>query len=253
MVDVTQLAAIRDTTTIKQSHTSWGIRFGRHEFEVTRTREARAIGQHTVPFVASQVARPIWPLAIGTFASVSAFGLFVFGAVASEPLLPGGRSHYSVSVPVPALTSKVSVAVPSRRATNRAKDRSVVPILAVASGPRFDAEDESYVAKALRSGEFQEWLGSDGQRRFLNAGPEQAEGGERCRDLALLVRRTDGSSRTRSARRCIGGSAPSTAMTANSGEMDQAASSFADQNASNWTEPPSARADGSAVEWATEQ
>lgn len=204
MVDAAHLTAVPASMTVAQSRTSWGFEIGRHRLSVTRTREARTIGQMIDAPRSRPSHRPAWPLAIGAFASVSAFGLFVFGAVASEPLMPRQQVRYSVSLPVPV------------RASRPVKDTRVhkirtAPALVDAgewigsnlSGPRFDAADEPYVVKAMHTGAFQEWLNSDGQRRFLNVGPEQAEGDRRCRDLALLIRASDNSSRTRSARRCL--------------------------------------------------
>lgn len=210
MVEETSPVTTRHAVTITQSRTSWGLEIGQHRLALTRMREARVVGQLKDP-PARNVAKSAWPLAIGTFASVSAFGLFVFGAVASEPLPLPQFGRYSVSVPVPARSAASEVDAPIRRAR---KIRVAVPPVAVPtsqevafSGSRFELADEPYVTKAMRTGEFQEWLGADGQRRFLSVGAEQADGERRCRELALLVRRTDGSNQARSARRCAAGAA----------------------------------------------
>ena len=201
-------AAMRDAVTITQSRTSWGLEIGHHRMAVTRMREARVVGRHAEFGAARSAVRPVWPLAIGTFASVSAFGLFVFGAVASEPLLPQ-FARYSLIVPVPARSETPVITIPIRHAR---KVRTAVPPTtalpaqdAISSGTRFEAADEPYVAKAMRTGELQEWLGADGQRRFLSAGAEQVDGDRHCRELALLVRRTDGNNQAYGARRCVAG------------------------------------------------
>lgn len=192
---------------ITQSRTSWGVELGRHRFSVTRVREARTIGgldrppiRVRAPVPRAPSRTPAWPIAIGAFASISAFGLFVVGAIASEPAIPRQQSRYSLSLPVPARAAAVVKALArARKPQAAAHDASAWSDL---SGSRFDLGDEPYVVRAMQAGEFQEWLGSDGQRRFLSAGPEQADGDRRCRELALLVRDPNGSSRTRTARRC---------------------------------------------------
>jgi hypothetical protein len=63
--------------------------------------------------------------------------------------------------------------------------------------------DEVYLDNAMRTGEMQEWIGSDGNRRFLRVGPEQVVGGRRCRALATLIRRTEGDNEVRQSQRCL--------------------------------------------------
>lgn len=195
----------RGPVAITQSRTSWGIELGRHRLAVTRMREARTVGGADAARDRPTTPRSVWPVAIGTFASVSAFGLIVFGAVASEPLSFAGHQRYSLSVPLPARSARatpdrstrppkarVAAAIPPAVTLDDGADGSALPILA----------DEIYVARAVRTGEFQEWLGADGQRRFLSAGPEQVDGDRRCRALALLIRRADGGNEVRNSRHC---------------------------------------------------
>lgn len=209
MVDAAHSAMNSNSVTLMQSRTSWGIEFGRHRISLTRMREARAVGRLDDASSGRSIPKLIGPIVIGTFASVSAFGLTVIGAGASEPSPFQGSPHYAVSVPVPTRATKRPVRLPDRPSlkSRQASAETGTPPRSgeILSGARFDAEDEPHVAQAMQAGEFQEWLGADGQRRFLNAGPMQAETGKRCRDLVLLVRRMDGSSHTRSARRCTSG------------------------------------------------
>lgn len=208
MVDAAHFKAVSEPMTVIQSRTSWGVEVGRHRLSVSRTHEARTIGRtgdlSRRPISRTLVFRPAWPLAVGTFASVSAFGLFVFGAVASEPLLPQEKARYLVSLPVPIRATKPVKAVHIRKAQTLSRSTDARKwVDEVPSGPRFDAADEPHVVQAMHTGEFQEWLAPDGQRHFLSVGSEQAGGRSRCRDMALLVRGSDGSSRTRTARRCL--------------------------------------------------
>lgn len=206
MVDAGNPVTARGPVTITQSRTSWGIEVGRHRMAVTRMREARTVGGTDAPRGQPTTPKSIWPIAIGTFASVSAFGLIVFGAVASEPLPFVGHQRYSVSVPLPAPSAKQTTGHPAHAPKAR-----IVTMIAPATPLADDADasahrpalpDEVYVARAVRTGELQEWLGADGQRRFLSAGPEQVDGDQRCRALALLIRRTDGGNEVRNSRRC---------------------------------------------------
>ena len=58
------------------------------------------------------------------------------------------------------------------------------------------------MARALATGAMEEWEGTDGQRRFLTAGPARVADGRTCRAMALLVRLADGGSHVRSGERC---------------------------------------------------
>lgn len=217
MVDTAHLAMVSNVT-ITQSRTSWDLEFGRRSLCVTRIREARTLGPANIAVGRRDAPRLIWPLVIGIVISITAFGLAVVGAVASEPSYLQKATRYSVSVPVPEPETKR----PHRLANHQFKrSRPALPptafsasSAAILSGDRFDAEDEPYAAKAMEAGEFQEWLGADGQRRFLNAGPVHTKGGKLCRDMALLIRRTDGSSLARSAQRCTTGRTHDVAMEA---------------------------------------
>lgn len=178
-----------------RSRTRWGVEIGRLQFAVTRTREVEG----TPPGAAPPPPRPAWPFAAGAAAGVGALALLVAGASAAPRDILSAR--YMVSVPIPPPAVRVARPAPRKpAATGRA-----VPRPAAASGEHFDAGDEPYVARAMATGAFQEWEDDVGQRRFLTAGPARAAGGRFCRDLALLVRFTEGGSHVRSAKRCTTG------------------------------------------------
>ena len=205
MVDAAQFTGGLSAVSITQSRTTWGLQIGSHQLRITRTTEARAFSPSGGPRRGLRTASShVWPLAIGTFASVSAFGLLVFGAIASVPSLPHQGYALSVLVPPPAR--------PDRRKLHHRKPHTTAsssprrfdePIM---SGTHFDAADEPYVRKAMGSGDLQEWSGPSGERRFLSVGPERIDGKGRCRDLVLLVRDKDGESQTHDGWRCMASS-----------------------------------------------
>lgn len=212
MVDAAHSAVIFTPMTLTQSRTSWTLELGSFCISMTRMREARTVGCLEDAIGKRRFPKLVWPIAVGTFASVSALGLAVIGASASELSSYPNSPHRTVSVPVPTAEKKRPLRLPER------KPRSSRPASAesekssrsgeIPPGARFDAEDEVHVARAMLVGELQEWLGADGKQHFLNAGPAQLEAGRLCRDLVLLVRRTDGGSHTRSIRRCTTGHFP---------------------------------------------
>ena len=185
----------RSRPAVTRTRTSWDVELGDLRFGITRTRETQTAGDAAVP---TRAARPGWPLAIGAFAGVSALGLAVMGATAAvRPDLP---ARYMVSMPVPALA-------PPPRAHHVRRPgpaRTATPALSIADArDGFAAGDAPFVARALRTGAFQEWSDADGERRFLTAGPARAgPDGQTCRDLALLVRLADGGSHVHAAQRC---------------------------------------------------
>ncbi|WP_375392506.1 hypothetical protein [uncultured Sphingomonas sp.] len=180
---------------VSRTRTSWDVELGGLRFGITRTRETQTAGDAVVP---TRAARPAWPLAIGAFAGVSALGLAVMGATAAvRPDLP---ARYMVSMPVPALAPPPRAHHVHRPAPVRTGAAAVSPADA---RDGFAAGDAPYVARALRTGAFQEWSDADGQHRFLTAGPGRAGAdGKTCRDLALLVRLADGGSHVHAAQRC---------------------------------------------------
>ncbi len=206
MVDAPGSAMAPSPMTITQSRTSWGFELGRQGLIVTRSRDTRTIGaRYTAVSIPPPARRFVWPFAIGTFVSVSAFGLVVFGALAAEPALFSQPSRYLLSVPVPARAPRHAISPRPHRLKSRwAALAPSSPLFDESiAGDRFGVEDELYAAKAMRTGKFQEWLGADNQRRFMTAGPAQIETSHLCRNLVLLVRQMDGSSQTQSARRCM--------------------------------------------------
>ena len=194
MADVARLART-EPVRVARSRTRWALEIGRLRVEITRTREAHTVG---VP-ATGLAARPasFWPVVAGTFVSVSAFALVVFGARATQR--PPDRPRYIVSVAVPAAPH---VAETPRRRPAIGREAPPMEVQATARDSHFDFDEEPHVAAAMRTGELQEWLGDDGQRRFLTAGPASAEGDRRCRDLALLTRLAEGGSHVRALHRC---------------------------------------------------
>lgn len=142
------------------------------------------------------------PFAAGALASLGVATLALAGASAAPR--PEAALRYSVSVAVPAppprnLARSVRSHAPGRIA------KPVTPATpAPAPGP-FGAEDAPYVIRAMTTGAFQEWDDDLGQHRFLTAGSARVEGGQTCRNMALLVRLADGGSRVRSAEHCTTG------------------------------------------------
>lgn len=173
-----------------RSHTSWSVELGRLRFAVTRVREA----ERGMPVVAPR--RSAWPFGAGALTGVGTVALLVAGASAAPRDMIAAR--YSVSVPVPTPVEHRVVRAIVRKPVGRTVPRAI----ALASGERFDANDEPYVTRAMATGAFQEWDDALGQHRFLTAGPARLENGRYCRNMALLVRLAEGGSRVRSATRC---------------------------------------------------
>lgn len=205
MVHARDVARGMSTVSINQSRITWGLEIGSHHLRVTRTAEARTFAPLTDMRRASRRASGnVWPIAIGTFASVSAFGLLVFGAIAAVPMLP--HRGYALSIPIPPRARSDIGGLHHRKLKIAALLRRPIAA-ALASGTPFAATDELYVVKAMRSGDFQEWSEPDGERRFLSVGPERIDEKGRCRDLVLLVRNRDGESQTHNGWRCMANSA----------------------------------------------
>ena len=147
------------------------------------------------------------PFAIGALAGVSALGLLALGAIAPARLALAGRPRYSVSVPLAPRSAKhIAGRAPHvSRIRVAAGEAALLPPddVNVARPPLGTSSEDLYIERAMRTGQLQEWLGVDGQRRFLNVGPEQEDGDRYCRDMVMLIRRADGRSETRSSRRCL--------------------------------------------------
>ena len=203
-----QMQPGQSTVTITRSRQSWTLEFGRERWALTRVREACTVATSSPLETSLPIVPPkkLWSLAAGAFASVSAFGLIAFGAAASEPSLRSGEKRYLVSVPLPSRaerhTRQAAVSPNEKRTAlilNSAplapKSKLPIEIVTIA--------DEVYFDNAMRTGEMQEWIGSDGNHRFLTVGPEQVIEGQRCRALATLIRRTEGANEVRQSQRCL--------------------------------------------------
>ena len=117
-----------------------------------------------------------------------------------------GKPHFALSIPVPDAPSRIGSGEPATRYVPGKQS------LFHSSGAQrhrpVDANpgdgNDRHIAVAMQTGEFQDWRGADGRLNFLTAGPVYEKAGKRCRDLALLVRGSDGSNRVDSVHRCIG-------------------------------------------------
>lgn len=137
------------------------------------------------------------PFGVGAFTGLAVATLALAGASAAPR--PEALTRYTVSVDVPAPVARVVRPAP-RPSPGRVSSKAVAAAAPV-DAP-FEGADAPYVARAMATGAFQEWMGADGQLRFLTAGPARTEGVRTCRDLALLIRLAEGGSRVRSAERC---------------------------------------------------
>lgn len=192
-----------ERSTLVQSRSSWDVEVGRHRWSFTRTRETRTVG-YGGRAEASPPARIFWPIVIGCFAVVGAFGLMVAGAFATPP--SPGRPDYVLSIAVPAAPPSGASGGRKHRAPSRRASLAPGTRLADTISPAALAgeNDDRHIALAMRTGAFQEWRDAAGQARFLTAGPVQAEAGRQCRQMALLVRRASGNQVT-SMRHCTDG------------------------------------------------
>ena len=139
-------------------------------------------------------------------AVVGGLALLLVGASA-------GRALSTASAPTTA-EMIVPAAKPLPRAarpagTTRAPTGRTTPPAAAAAPTDPDATDtlgtltrSQAVAKALRTGEFQEWADRDGTSGFAVPGPAEAGPQGPCRALAVLSRRIDGSDSVASTREC---------------------------------------------------
>ena len=179
----------------------WSIEVGREGLAICSTVE-----DHRPRAVAPIQSRPT--LALTLSAVACGFALMLVGASAGRAWSPAPVTSDAAMVvpaakpvPVPTATAR---AIPENRAAIGRAFPSALPKQAeeeTATTPIGLSRTEA-VARALSTGEFQEWTAADGTTGFAVAGPAEVTPQGSCRALAVLTRKADGSDSVASSREC---------------------------------------------------
>lgn len=188
----------------------WSIELGRGGLAICSTVE-----DHRPRVVASPSTRPTLGLMMA--AAAGGFALLLAGASAgrawsSAPPPTEAAMIIPAAKPVARNAAAVRPVYEGRGTIGRAFPAALPPAPADdAPGTPIGLSKPEAIARALGTGEFQEWVARDGTTGFAVAGPAEATPQGNCRALAVLTRKIDGSDSVASSRECVAAPEPAAA------------------------------------------
>lgn len=176
----------------------WSFSIGRNGLTIVSTVEDHR------PRIVAPVRDRHSAAAITVSAVAGGLALLLVGASTGRAWSPSPTARHEDAAMIVPLAKPVSTPLAPTRSKSAVRSaplpQAVTPASAEDTPPALGRAQA--IARALGTGEFQEWAAPDGTTGFAVAGPAEATPQGNCRALAVLTRAIDGSDSVASSREC---------------------------------------------------